>query len=94
MIIPFRQLSPEALAGVIEEFVTRDGTEFSESADKAAAVRSALERGELVLVFDPQSESCNLLSPDEAACAAVPLDADEPVVELDSESAFEPDLDG
>jgi len=27
MIIPFQKLSREALRGVIEEFVTRDGTE-------------------------------------------------------------------
>ncbi|MEE4114316.1 MAG: YheU family protein, partial [Desulfobacteraceae bacterium] len=27
LVIPHRQLSPEALAGLIEEFVTRDGTD-------------------------------------------------------------------
>ncbi|WP_457551673.1 YheU family protein [Desulfobacula sp.] len=26
--IPYGQLSPEALYGVIEEFVTRDGTDY------------------------------------------------------------------
>ncbi|MBW2654812.1 MAG: YheU family protein [Deltaproteobacteria bacterium] len=28
--IPYNQLSPEALQGVIEEFVTRDGTDYGE----------------------------------------------------------------
>lgn len=28
--IPYDQLSPEALHGVIEEFVTRDGTDYGE----------------------------------------------------------------
>ncbi len=28
--IPYVQLSPEALHGVIEEFVTRDGTDYGE----------------------------------------------------------------
>ena len=28
--IPYEQLSPEALHGVIEEFVTRDGTDYGE----------------------------------------------------------------
>jgi hypothetical protein len=29
--IPYKELSPEALKGLIEEFVTRDGTDYSES---------------------------------------------------------------
>ena len=28
--VPYDQLSPEALQGVIEEFVTRDGTDYGE----------------------------------------------------------------
>jgi hypothetical protein len=28
IIIPYQNLSPEALPGVIEEFVTRDGTDY------------------------------------------------------------------
>jgi len=28
--VPYNQLSPEALQGVIEEFVTRDGTDYGE----------------------------------------------------------------
>jgi uncharacterized protein YheU (UPF0270 family) len=31
LIIPFNELSPEALQGVIQEFVTRDGTDYGES---------------------------------------------------------------
>jgi hypothetical protein len=30
LIIPFQDLSPEALRGVVEEFVTRDGTDYGE----------------------------------------------------------------
>lgn len=69
MIVPYRKLSQEALQGVIEEFVTRDGTELGEASTKSAAVRAALERGELVLVFDPETESCNLLAPEDAELA-------------------------
>lgn len=61
MIIPHRELSDEALAGVIEEYVTRDGTELTEAPAKVATVRADLDRGELVLVYDPASESCNIL---------------------------------
>lgn len=65
MIIPHQQLSPEALAGVIEEYVSRDGTELGEVADKSRAVVRLLQRGELLLVYDPDTESCNLVTPEQ-----------------------------
>ena len=64
MIIPHRQLSADALAGVIEEYVTRDGTELSDADAKRVSVLAALDRGDLVLVFDTESESCNILPVD------------------------------
>ena len=65
MIIPHRELSEEALAGVIEEYVSRDGTELGEAPDKSETVVRLLDQGELVLVFDPRTESCNLLTLDQ-----------------------------
>ena len=64
MIVPHGDLAPETLAAVIEEYVTRDGTEASDAADKVADVRRALARGDLVLVFDPDSETCTFAAPD------------------------------
>jgi uncharacterized protein YheU (UPF0270 family) len=64
VIIPHRKLSPDALAGVIEEYVTRDGTEHTDAATKAATVLRFLDDGELVLVFDPEDESCNIVQPE------------------------------
>jgi uncharacterized protein len=46
---------------VIEEFVTRDGTEFSLLETKIGEVRSLLERGDVELWFDPGSSTCNIL---------------------------------
>ena len=63
MIIPHHELSAEALAGLIEEYVSRDGTELSEVTDKAVEVTGLLDRGELLLVYDPETESCNLIKP-------------------------------
>jgi uncharacterized protein len=64
--IPPSALSTEALRGVIEEFVTREGTEYGHSdvslADKVAEVRRQLERGDVVLTFDRRTETANLLS--------------------------------
>ena len=64
MIIPHHELSAEALAGLIEEYVSRDGTELGEVTDKAVEVTGLLDRGELLLVYDPETESCNLIKPE------------------------------
>ena len=64
--IPWQRLSGPALQGVIEEFVTREGTEYGardvELAAKVAQVHRQLERGEVRLYFDPVSEACQLLT--------------------------------
>ena len=68
--IPWRELSESALQGVIEEFVTREGTEYGERdvplATKVMQVQRQLERGEIVLFFDPDTASCHLLHKEEA----------------------------
>jgi len=63
--IPVEALSPQALDGLIEEFVTRDGTELGDAGAKISAVRNALDRGDLVIVFDAELDSCNILAADE-----------------------------
>lgn len=68
--IPWRELSESALQGVIEEFVTREGTEYGERdvplATKVSQIRRQLERGDVVLYFDEDSSSCHLLRREEA----------------------------
>lgn len=64
MIIPHRQLSPAALRGVLEEIVTRDGTELSDAGDKIDQAMRQLEKGRLVLSYDPQTHTCQLANPD------------------------------
>ncbi len=59
------QLSPEALRGLIEEFVTRDGTDYGtveRSVDeKIAQVSAQLASGEARLVFDPTAQTTNIV---------------------------------
>ena len=61
-------LSPEALRGLIEEFVTRDGTDYGERErdleEKVADVEQQLESGEVRIVIDLETESVTLLSVD------------------------------
>jgi uncharacterized protein YheU (UPF0270 family) len=67
--IPYDQLNPETLHGVIEEFVTRDGTDYGEievSLDtKISQVLGQLKSGKAVIVFDQRTETCNILKSDD-----------------------------
>jgi uncharacterized protein YheU (UPF0270 family) len=67
--VPHDQLSQEALNGVIEEFVTRDGTDYGEVEvpleTKIAQVLLQLKSGKAVLVFDQQTETCTILKSDD-----------------------------
>jgi hypothetical protein len=66
IIVPPDRLSPEALRGVIVEFVTREGTDYGHVevplSTKIAQVRRQLEAGEIVLLFDAKSETINLVA--------------------------------
>ncbi|EMS78417.1 YheU family protein [Desulfotignum phosphitoxidans] len=65
LIIPFNELSPEALQGVIHEFVTRDGTDYGESEiplnTKIQQVLNQLHAGKAFIVFDQKTETCNII---------------------------------
>ena len=59
------QLSPQALRGLVEEFVTRDGTDYGaverSVEDKIARVEAQLASGEVRIIFDPETESANIV---------------------------------
>lgn len=55
------QLAPETLRGVIEEFVTRDGTNLAEAETKIRQVLDQIERGVVEIWFDDATRTCNLL---------------------------------
>jgi uncharacterized protein YheU (UPF0270 family) len=65
IVIPYRELSPEALRGVMETFVLREGTEYGEhdvSLDaKVAQVLRQLERGEAQVIFHAELESIDIV---------------------------------
>ncbi len=66
MIIPHQQLSSDALRGLIEEFITREGTDYGHEEvsleHKVAQVERQIEKGEVVIVFDSATESVSLLT--------------------------------
>ena len=59
--IPLDSPSVEALRGVIEEFVMRDGMDMSDTEAKIEQVRRQLDHGEAELWFDEATELCNIV---------------------------------
>jgi uncharacterized protein YheU (UPF0270 family) len=64
MRIPHRLLSPAALRAIVEEFVTRDGTDDSSVERRIETVMRQLDAGIVELHFDDQTESCTILPVD------------------------------
>ncbi len=63
--IDYKQLSDEALNGVIEEFVSRDGTDYGEKEvtleSKINQVMNQLQQKKAYIVFDNETQSCTIL---------------------------------
>jgi uncharacterized protein YheU (UPF0270 family) len=63
VLIPFHLLEADTLTRLIEDFVTRDGTDNGDETPlhtRIERVRHALGKGQAVIVFDPESQQCQL----------------------------------
>jgi uncharacterized protein YheU (UPF0270 family) len=64
--VPHGDLSDDALRGVIESYVLREGTDYGERDvphdSKVAEVRRQLERGEARIMFDPADSSVTIVA--------------------------------
>jgi uncharacterized protein YheU (UPF0270 family) len=64
MLIPHTLLEPDTLGRLIEDFVTREGTDNGDETPlttRVERVRHALRQGEAVIVFEPDSQQCQLM---------------------------------
>ena len=65
IVVAPEQLSPEALTGIIASFVLREGTDYGlvevPFEEKVAQVRRLIERGEIHITFDRESETVSLV---------------------------------
>jgi len=65
VMVPYTDLERDVLRAVIESFVLREGTDYGErefSLDqKVGSVMRQLERGESQIMFDPQTESVDIV---------------------------------
>jgi uncharacterized protein YheU (UPF0270 family) len=79
--VPAGSLSREAVEGLVDEFITREGTDYGlreHSLDeKRQSVLKQLARNEIAIVFEFESESTTLVSCDELKRLGVSLARDE-----------------
>ncbi|NIP73340.1 MAG: YheU family protein [Gammaproteobacteria bacterium] len=65
MEIPYDHLEPDTLRALVEEYVTRAGTDYGEVEvplpTKVRQVIARLERGEAVITYDPETKSCDIV---------------------------------
>ncbi|MBL7249393.1 YheU family protein [Alcanivorax marinus] len=66
IIVPWSDIDRATLDNLIEEFVTRDGTDYGEqevaTATKVEQVRAQLKRGEAAVVFDEATETVSVMT--------------------------------
>jgi len=65
LIIPHEKLKPDTLNALVEEFVTREGTDYGESEvllqQKIDQIMNQLKSGKALVVFDPSLQTCNIV---------------------------------
>lgn len=64
--IPWEQVSDDALQGIIDEFIMREGTDYGanevEHATKVQQVKKQLAKGQIHIVFEPESKSVTIVT--------------------------------
>ena len=64
MLIPYDLLDSDTLTRLLEDFVSREGTDNGDETPESIRVeraRAALVRGEALILFDPESQQCQLV---------------------------------
>ena len=64
--VPLSMLSPAALAGVIDAFILREGTDYGERETshetKVEQIKRQLDRGDIRVIYDLTQESVTLMT--------------------------------
>jgi len=64
--VPYARLPADVLARLVEEFVTRDGTDYGAVErtlqEKIMDVTRQLEHGDVVIVYDETSDTTNIVA--------------------------------
>ncbi len=66
VLISPADLSQDALDGIIESFILREGTDYglheADHAKKVSQIHAKISKNEFLITFDPETESINLLT--------------------------------
>ncbi len=66
MIIPYDALSESALQDLIEDFVTREGTDYGRNEmsmqEKAEHLLALLKSGDMLISYNEDTQSCGLVN--------------------------------
>jgi len=69
--VPREVLSDEAMRGIVESFILREGTDYGREevalTTKMIQIEKQLERGDVKIVFDPNTESVGIVTAHEWA---------------------------
>lgn len=64
--VPKDVLSPDALHGIIESFILREGTDYGREevgfGTKYEQVERQLDKGDVLIVFDPEGETVGIVT--------------------------------
>lgn len=67
--VPREALSDEAMRGIVESFILREGTDYGREevmlSTKILQIEKQLERGDIKIVFDPNTETVGIVTVNE-----------------------------
>jgi uncharacterized protein len=65
-VVPWQRLEPEVLKSVLESFISREGTDYGEVElsleEKVAQLKGQLERREVFVIFDGETETVTIVT--------------------------------
>lgn len=65
VVVPIEKISEEALYGLIDEFILREGTDYGQNEftleEKHAQIKKQLLSGKIIIVFDSVEESASII---------------------------------
>ena len=69
-LIPYDRIPSELLVRLLEDFISREGTDYGvierTMEEKVSDLRTQLQRGEVKVIFDGESETFTLITAQEA----------------------------
>jgi uncharacterized protein len=77
LVIPHERLDTTVLQAILEDFATRDGTDYGEHPmtleQKVALLRRQLLKRQIHVLYDPGSEQLSLLTTEDLSALGIPL---------------------